>query len=527
VRFLPVGTTIAYYSLTQGGIPMSLTRASTIRSFAQFFCMLVVIASFGVAERAWAICSPSQRENFNYWRCGKIDQVSNRDDDCDKLVKPLVRCDNPDAADTKGGGGDPTDKCSSYTTRVEKTYSTFNEKCGSAGAGGGKNCMSAVKKCDQVALDNEGGSDDDVAKAFTAALGGSSAGVASKCPKYSGQGFMERKDKYEKDLDNSNDKLQNIKDDTAELNDKFNKDVQSIQEDIQKAQEEVQTKQLELNKEQRSRQAEQVKTTAQIAEQIRSKTSEMLQLRNQISDTYQSKNSNLVAMTENAANRSCMKKVNDLKKELGATTSGSSGAFFSKASNKVKQLNDTFNECMSQFDIQRAALITKTEQAVELIQNKINNNQSDIDNANQQLSTMTAQEQQAKTDDATGMTNANKSVTDKITRAQTRLTSLSQTTKTKSDALAEKQKYYENKSKQTSTAIGALGAMPSDETSTTKMSQVVGAYEDFKEAAMSLNSMDECKSRISPDACSAIGSACTVFSSSGTRKAAPSTGAKQ
>src|SRR5690606_24952084 len=123
-------------------------------------------------------------------------------------------------------------------------------------------------------------------------------------------------------------------------------------------QDELKKQALETKERQRNRAAEIARTASEIASMIRKKNTENLSLRTQIAEIYRSKNSSLIAMTENAAKRACMKKVNELRKEYQTIKTGSVSSSFRKASIKKKELNDTFNECMSQFDVQRAALIT-------------------------------------------------------------------------------------------------------------------------------------------------------------------------
>jgi chromosome segregation ATPase len=178
-----------------------------------------------------------------------------------------------------------------------------------------------------------------------------------------------------------------------------------------------------------------------------------------------------------------MKKVIEMREDYrklrgGVGASTSNGNLIKQK----KELTDTFNECMSQFDTQRNALIAKTDEAVAEKQMQIDSAQSSIDNANQMLSSLQAQEQQQKQDDATELSNEAQTVNQKMARAQERMKSLADTASKKSQALNEKQQYYQKKSSTLSNAIANLGPVPEDESSTMKLSEVQGKYAAWLEA---------------------------------------------
>lgn len=449
---------------------MTWTRATIFHSIVQYFCIFAcvsVLLLHGEYALGAKRCTDADRKIWQE-KCLQSEKTrSENRENCRAL--------DYDCGSDSNSKPDP---CQSAYEEERSTLRDVNRNCGDAGLG--STCASTLAACDKVAGDEDFISDNDFFKALGQQFGISNG--ASKCPKYSGQGFFERKDKYERSLDDINDKLGDLKEKTADLEKDFNENVQEIQKDLQEAQDDLKKKQLEINKEQRERAAESAKTTSEVAATIRKKLSEILQMRTQINETYRSKNSNLIAMTENAAKRACMKKVRELKKEYADIKAGSLSAGFAAATKKKKELNDTFNECMSQFDTQRAALIAQSQEKVEAIEMQIANNQSDIDNAEQQLASMIAQEQQAKADETTAMANATNTVQEKITRGQTKLTSLAKTTQEKANALKEKEKYYQNKSKQVSNSLASLGPVPADETSTTKLSQVQGSFDTYSEA---------------------------------------------
>lgn len=421
---------------------MNWNRTLRLQSFAQHFCTITLAVVF--TNSALAEESPTNKERT------------------DNLIyaKP--------------------DQCARAQNAADAAKGELDRACRESGLGSA--CISQIKKCAAAGEADEYGDDADLLVAFSNALGVPQNQVGSKCPKYSGQGYFERKDKYQNDLDDVNDKLSDLKKDLATLNKDFNKDVQDVQEEIAEAQKDLKQKSLDIKKEQRERATEQAKTAADLAKNLRAQQSLILQKRQEISNIYRSKNSSLIAMAESATKRACMKKVKELKKDYEAIAGGSSGSFITRASQKKQALQDEYDNCMLQFDQQRLALIEQTDQKVEQAQDAINNAQSDIDNMTQQLSTMNAQETEAKNDDNTAMSNETTALNEKITRATTKLQSLQQTTQQEAQALTEKQNYYKGKSTSLSNSIAGLGPIPSDETSTAKISQADSAYESYRTA---------------------------------------------
>lgn len=454
---------------------MNWIRAFKLHSFAQYFCIFGVLLFMGIPNQARAECSATARKKVDACKDPKYE-----DKNFQECTTAKNECAAPGTNPTTTTTTTPINECTSAISAAESAKRDFNRQCGQAGLGG--NCLSKMQACDKAGESDEYISDDDFLRALGQQVGVKTTNMSSKCPKYSGQGFFERKDKYERDLDDVNDKLGDLKEDLAELNDNFSKDMQEIQEELQEQQDALKKQALETKERQRDRAAEMAKTASEVASMIRKKHTENLQLRTQIAEIYRSKNSSLIAMTENAAKRACMKKVKELRKEYQSVKAGSVSTSFAKASLMKKELNDTFNECMSQFDVQRAALITQTEEKVQAIQMQINNNQSDIDDANQQLSSMNAQETEAKKDEEQAKTDAANAYQEKLKRSMARMESLAKTTQEKANALQEKQEYYKKKSVGISNSLNSLGPVPEDETSNVKMSEVQGDYDTYKSA---------------------------------------------
>ncbi|MBC7370638.1 MAG: hypothetical protein H7326_03680 [Bdellovibrionaceae bacterium] len=460
---------------------MSLNRPFTILSLAQIVCTFALAVSFGVSERAFA-------------------------DDCDSEMKTYIK-DNCEKKEAEKVGGDLYNNCRSYKKicatvaprereessscrskdRYDLAQKELAKSCGKAGYG--SNCQSAIDACEDLAESDEfdGGKSNAFLEAIGTSIGATNFNsTGNKCPTLAGKDYFRDKKDIEKDIKDNSKDLADLKKETAELEDSYNKDIQEVQTGITEAQEKLKSDKLDMSKEQRQRTTESAKTTTEVAAQIRAKQTQNLSIRNQMAEVYRSKNSNLLQMSETASKLACMKKVRELRKAYdtdyaGASNKGGLG-FIKQASAKKQELNDTFLDCMSQFDVQRNALIAQTEEKIQVFQDMINSNISDIDNATQQLASMQIQEHQAKADDTTKMNDAAQSVIDKIAKAQARLTSLATTQTKKAKAITDKQAEMEADSRKKSNELAALGTVPKSKTSTMSLQEVEGDYSTVKSA---------------------------------------------
>ena len=448
---------------------MKWNRAFRIHSFAQYFCTITV--AFVFTNSAVAITEVECRTKE---KAGTLKRASEDDQqECRILL---------------GGSasGEAAAACEYAKRSAESARTTYNKACGDAGIGG-STCLAQMKQCVSLSGDSEYADSDDLLKAFSAALGVPQANIGSKCSGMSGQDFFDEKEKVEKKLDDVNDDLSDVKKELATLEKDFNKDIQDVQEEIADAQKELKQKGLDIKKDQRERAAEQAKTAADLAKNIRAQESLILQKRQEINNIYRSKNSSLIAMAESALKRACMKKVRELKKDYESIAGTGAGQFITRASQKKKDLQAEWDNCMAQFDQQRIALIEQTEQKVETAQDAINTAQSDIDNMNQQLNSLAAQEAEAKNDDNTALSNETTALNEKITRATAKLQSLQKTTEKEAAALGEKQAYLQKKAVTASNSLMQMEATdtelsPARKKSKVGISEVQSAFMEYAES---------------------------------------------
>ncbi|MGZ3742353.1 MAG: hypothetical protein ACXWRA_00720 [Pseudobdellovibrionaceae bacterium] len=454
---------------------MSRNRAFKLHSFVQYFCIINLLL-LGVSSNSSANCGPADREMIRKCKDPKFATDSGNYLGCNTANS---NCDVSGGSGTYNNSG-VSDDCESAKRNVEYTRSSYNTACGNAGMSS-STCKSKIKACDGEGFDPSTSGGNDLLVAFSNALGVPQNQIAG-CPKYSGQGYFERKDKYDSDLKDINKDLKDNKTAIADLNDDFTSKMKKIQEDIADAQKEYQDLQKKTGEDQRNRATDNAKTAADLAQKTRTLQTLILNKHQDIDSLYTEKNNSLAQITESAATRTCMQQVQDLRKKYDAITFGSMRAQFQQASVKKKDLTNLFQECMVKFDQGRMKIIQQTAMKIDSAENDIRNAQSDIDNITTQLSLMNSTEAQAKQAEQTALTNAQNALQQKIQRATTELQSLQTSTQAKNKALTDEQTTLTQRSKSVEMSIANLGAQPSDESSTTKLSQVAGAFEDYRAA---------------------------------------------
>lgn len=461
---------------------MNWIRAFRLHSFAQYFCT-ITLALFSISNTAIAapVCRPSDQAALA--NCYKDDGS----------VKDSQLCKNADRNCNSGVGasGDSSGlTCDEAKRNAKDAYAAFNRSCGDAGMSPSA-CRGKVEQCNSAGGEDDYSNDQDLLVAFSEALGVPQNQLGSACPRYSGQGFIDRKDKYDKDLDTVNDDIKDTKKEIAELQDDFTESIQKIQEEIADAQKDLKQKQLDIKKDQRDRAAEQAKTSGDLAKNIRAQQSAILSGRQRIAAAVLKKNSNLIALNFDSVKYTCLTEARKFSKEYSDNMSGggTAGSVINRATRKKNAVQNKYDTCMAQINEQRNAVVTQVDQEIETTQKAIDDAQSDIDNMNQQLSSMGSQEAEAKNDENTAIQNESNALSEKITRATSKMQSLQQSTQQKDTALKEKLQKLDRRSKEISNSLTRLGTAPDDESSNVKLSQVAGNYEDYSNAVMQISTV--------------------------------------
>ncbi|WP_413289329.1 hypothetical protein [Bdellovibrio sp. HCB337] len=435
---------------------MNCIRAFRLNSFAHYFFSVIVAILF-------VYTSPAQAEPLTREKCETMP-------DSEKNDKIRRECAKYTSADSD---------CEDAKREARDALKELNKSVGSSGMS-----MSRVQKCFEMGAEDEYSNDPDLLMAFSEALGvPQNQFSSSTCPKYSGQGFMDRKDKYDKDLETINDEIKSTKEDIADTARTFTKDIKEVQEDIADAQKELKEKQREIGKEQSERLKEKMETAAKIAADIRAQENAKFSNRQKIANIIVKKNSSLIQMNFDSVKYACLVDARKFAKDYQESTSGGSpGSVINRANRKKKAVQNKYDTCMAQINEQRNAVVMQADQEIESTQKAIEDAQSQIDNLAQQLSSLEAIENQTKNDEAKAVNEETQALSEKITRATTDMRSIQKEAEEKDAALKEKLNKLQRRSTEVSNSLSRLGTPPEDETSDVKMSQLTSAYDDYQAA---------------------------------------------
>lgn len=350
--------------------------------------------------------------------------------------------------------------CTDERNKILEAEKEIGEACKRAGLGDAAGCIAKAESC----AETSGTESFDTLSMFSSALGlpagSGSADVSTACPQMNGRDYFTEKDKLEREIKDTEKELAELSNDRADIEEDFNKEMKDIQETLTKAQEEFKKKKLEIAKENRDRVAEFMNTQNQAKEELRKRGADILRLRGQLIQSHRDKALKLLAMTEAAGNRACMKAVADAKKSYDSVSSSKSDSHIRQAKRKREDLINIFNDCMSSFDQQRIALNESKRQEQEELTNQINSAQSSMDEiqntlnlADTQLKEMNAASKQEETD-------ALQSVTDLSNQSKVQMDAASQKMKTKLQTLAQKTQSLQAALNRTNQSLKTLGPAP-------------------------------------------------------------------
>jgi len=481
---------------------MNWNRANKLLSFAHYFSILAFLFITSVTITTKAADCKMDKQTLDDCK----DKAKYRKDNLQLCVMLETKC----SSQTGTSDNSPNNlvnltpeqrkqereenDCKDLKRRADDKKDDYFKACKDAGLGGAS-CTDKVADCDRIGSEEEYTSGATLLRAFaTAAVPNQTPGTAiSSCPKYSGQGFYERKDKLTQKLKDTQKELKDNKKEIADLNKDFNDDVKKIQEDIADAQKEYQEKQTEIKKGQRDRAAEQAKQAADMAQNIRKLENTILQKQQEKDQIYADKSQSLAQMTDDVAKSTCMDSVREayIKRRDALKTGGQTASSKSliKTGNTSKNFVEmSYKQCMAKFYNARLNLMRTSDAKVETAEKDIRDAQSTMDNLKTQLSQMSSLEQQAQQDENTTLTQQQQALQQKIQRATSQLQSLQQTTQQKSAAMVEEQNSLNNELKSISNQIAGLGAEPADASTTGKMQDVSTAADAYKSAVRNAKS---------------------------------------
>lgn len=287
--------------------------------------------------------------------------------------------------------------CSRLTDRINDEVRKIAEACRKAGMGGGSNCVSRALRCGEASGEDAF----DTTAAFTAALGAagintSGAAGPNACLQMSGRDYFTEKERIEKEIKDLEKELADLEKDKTEKQRDYDKEIQDLQEELTKAQEEFKAKELEISAEEREQIAQFQESQRQAAENMRKGATEILTLRGQLIASQRDKALQLLARSEEAGRRACNKAVRDARAAYQNVSGSGTGSHVQRATQKKRELLQIYSDCMSSFEQQRIALNESKRQEEAMLNDRINNAQSNMDEIQNSLNSAAANLEELK-----------------------------------------------------------------------------------------------------------------------------------
>lgn len=336
------------------------------------------------------VWSPSAQSQTTITSCPSVPQPTCSEGETPKALKQTP---------CKDGGVSVTEwscsvSCSFYKSSLTASQIEASKACSEAGLGSLGSCIKKMRDCSDPEL-IEGTSSDFMSavtplvnQAATAygvplnlPIGGSKTVKPGKCSAKGSTDYFESKDRIDRELTAAQKDISEIKTKLSEAQRDFNETKQDLVKEANEAQKDLSEQKNELSKEKLSQQAEQQRAQSETMEQIRVLNKQLLEKRGEIANTEQKFVQRLASMTRELAQTECLAKTKELRDKLKTVF----GADFGSQSRKVKTLQENFDNCLKQFEMQRLELESQRTNYFAIAQNDLKNIQEQINEANQSL----------------------------------------------------------------------------------------------------------------------------------------------
>ncbi|MFS4459067.1 hypothetical protein [Bdellovibrio sp. HCB2-146] len=343
-----------------------------------------------------------------------------------------------------------TNTCKDALKEISDAKKEIGTICGEAGFGDGKQCIQDAIDCDDFITDDTpgGGATGLLAGAATTLTGldiasaFKSSGSGGNCPQMGGTDYFEQK----KILD---DKLDDLKKESAELTEDIAKAKKDYQDNITQLQKDIQTAQEDLKKMKRDSKnalAEQIAEAARNADQAKNSLREaelkMVQLRSDLNMAQADQTKVMITFSDQSMKAACMKNVNTANEEfkkLYSSKSIGSGNLISVQKEKKRTLIATYNSCIASYQQQRIDGYKQAEARQRSLQTQIENLQGSIDDQRVAMQSANERMTQIQNDNQKEITEAEESVIQKMSMAQQEMQSASTNLQDNLTAIAQKQ----------------------------------------------------------------------------------------
>lgn len=368
---------------------------------------------------------------------------------------------------------DRTDEEKCQPERAKEAYKTIVDAC-SEGGFETSNCFTKIAECGDE-LEAETYTD---TSALWKAIGINMPLKQSRpnqgktfCPKVAGKTFMERRKDYTDDLRDLDADLADLKREIAEQKEELSKGLQEIADEVKEAQETLEKDTADLSEKRREQLTAFNEQQDKTAQDQSVKEMELLKLEGDLVNVNRKLVTEMIGLTEQAANRSCLSAIRKMRDEI-IKLEGQANTV-QKSKERKQNLILSYNDCMKTYDQRRTALMENNKQENDRINKTVQSLKSDLENQQNALKAAQTQLDEIKEETAKRISNAEQRFTSLSNSAQSRMMSLNQTSKEKSDALEEKKAKLEADRNELNNTLTSMGKMPEDPEATLTAGKVL------------------------------------------------------
>lgn len=368
---------------------------------------------------------------------------------------------NPSARVCEDAGITTGSSCGGYAyDKYNEAKRSIAKACSAAGFGGNaKDCADQVMSCDTAMATQDFNSMAVLSQVVGVQL---DAGTSTGCPQLSGKDFYTEKRSIDDQMDDINKELAQLEKDKAAAEKEFNEKIQEVQKEIREAQKDLEDEKLEIAEESRQKAADFAEQQASTRNDVRKKNMDLLKLKGQLIKSDRDRAINLIKLSESATKRACTGAIRELRDKLlkpGSKVSVKDA----RAANK--ELSQSFDDCMKNFDQQRATLNESYRQEQEELNTQIAQLQSDIDDIEGQLDLASNQLKEMEADAKTRKNTAEQNLVKMMTEAQQKMTSAQDNLKKELAAMTQEQNSLKGRLTKLSNELALLGPTPADRSS--------------------------------------------------------------
>jgi chromosome segregation ATPase len=365
------------------------------------------------------------------------------------------------------------EKCSSSIQGAKEAYDRIIKGCKDGGFDA-SSCFSKIADCSNELEETTHSTTSSLWKTLGLNLPQSKASTPAQrtfCPKVSGKTFLERRKDYKRDLKDLDSDLADLKKDIAEEQNELSEGLKKIEDEVTEAQKTLEEDKAEFTDKRREQLNDFTEQQRKTAEDQRVKEMELLKLEGDLVNVNRKLVTEMIALTDQAANRACLSAVRKMRDEI-LKLEGQANTI-QKARERKKNLIGSYNDCMSTYDQRRTSMMESNKQENERINKTIASLKGDLEDQQNALKAAQAQLAEIEKETSERITSAEQRYLSLTQSAMTRMQALNQSSKTKMDAMAEKKAALEAERNELNNELTAMGKMPENTESTITADEVL------------------------------------------------------